>query len=1176
MGWKSYITGDVYSGKDFSYQGSELYMTGYARTVGQVLPAGWTTSMTGSEEGIDPISMPQWGDTILARMADEGEDTNIIYSENNITIDATNYETTIEPTVIYSSNGDITIIGNEITINGLIYAPNGKVTINANNATVNGRIVANEVLYNGSILTITASDTDLDFIYGGTNITPTPTPTVVPDGIVIELDTSFCVESETEGLLYVFDTIDSVHGNLWGYQDVTSFTYSISSAYQEDAVTGSIDVAEEWSSDDIGFFFGPTKIVFTATTADNQEITATYIFFCWTYTNADKLGIDIETDTDTDMLPDYLEGELHTYPDNEDSDDDGIPDGIEVYITRTDPLEPDSDGDDIIDGNEDDDEDGLSFVQEIDAGTLFFNWDSDGDYLSDGDEVNVYHTDPTLPDSDGDGISDYDEVMLGRNPDVPDATPIEQTVDYPIDCDDSPEVTGVSITMTTDQYLPSVVDATNIYEISVPCTEVVGRIGAPIEFNSTIEFDSATITFSYDESVLGDTDEEDLMIMWLDEENCRFVELDSIVDSTNNTVSVAVTHFSKYVLIDKVPWNGAWATPIDYSTSVSSDTERYDYIFAVEDSFFSGYYKTRMIDIISYFANHIRNGERVGTSLIKDSSFSDYGTLDSSASSAINKASSLINSHWSGTATQFATFAAGDVVEHFYNYNDQGRNIPIVILLTSNTSMRYANSYAENICEQYGARIFTICLGAPGGFYTIEDEGHLRLHGDLDSDLDQLMIDTNGYQLRGLEPEDYYAEFIHGLEVDSDTDGIPDIYETQGLRSYTGQIICSDPNNEDTNNDGVDDWYSLRLFAYDKQYPFFIDVFNQLPTYKDQHVVDSALLMHLLDQDNDGLYTNIPRTIVDSNGNTIEALPPDPDPNYRNAPVGLLEHHLNTIHDGSNLAHTTTNSVYQYTFNVLNLPNGGDLWNALVLFFTNPNSNGYPEWATNYGALFLTFEKDELEQAYHSTYYQIQMPFGYANLYDAVFRLGMHGNMAVTKSPYFYDSSNNKYILWAWRGNYANLGSGGEVGFYWIPNDPDFQETYERYANPILRQINATLSQNQEGWWAVAPYELKMELSIYNVDSTISDVINWFPYDNQWWITGFNPNQMGLDANNLWMVAKISFRNATSAMQNAGDLSALYNSLSTSILALDEDDSRTKYWITDDENKCVYVIWGQR
>lgn len=37
--------------------------------------------------------------------------------------------------------------------------------------------------------------------------------------------------------------------------------------------------------------------------------------------------------------------------------------------------------------------------------------DSDGDGLSDWDEINVYKTDPRKADTDGDGLSDYDEVM---------------------------------------------------------------------------------------------------------------------------------------------------------------------------------------------------------------------------------------------------------------------------------------------------------------------------------------------------------------------------------------------------------------------------------------------------------------------------------------------------------------------------------------------------------------------------------------------------------------------------------------------------------------------------------------------------------------------------------------------------------------------------------------------
>lgn len=42
--------------------------------------------------------------------------------------------------------------------------------------------------------------------------------------------------------------------------------------------------------------------------------------------------------------------------------------------------------------------------------------DSDGDGLSDDDEISIYHTDPNLADTDGDGYSDGDEVYHGYSP----------------------------------------------------------------------------------------------------------------------------------------------------------------------------------------------------------------------------------------------------------------------------------------------------------------------------------------------------------------------------------------------------------------------------------------------------------------------------------------------------------------------------------------------------------------------------------------------------------------------------------------------------------------------------------------------------------------------------------------------------------------------------------------
>jgi hypothetical protein len=42
--------------------------------------------------------------------------------------------------------------------------------------------------------------------------------------------------------------------------------------------------------------------------------------------------------------------------------------------------------------------------------------DTDGDGLSDQEEIDFYGTSPYLPDTDGDGISDYDEVRAGTDP----------------------------------------------------------------------------------------------------------------------------------------------------------------------------------------------------------------------------------------------------------------------------------------------------------------------------------------------------------------------------------------------------------------------------------------------------------------------------------------------------------------------------------------------------------------------------------------------------------------------------------------------------------------------------------------------------------------------------------------------------------------------------------------
>jgi hypothetical protein len=56
--------------------------------------------------------------------------------------------------------------------------------------------------------------------------------------------------------------------------------------------------------------------------------------------------------------------------------------------------------------------------------------DTDGDGLTDRNEVDIYGTSPYLEDSDSDGLTDYQEIQSGSNPTCPLGSSCNGTVDY--------------------------------------------------------------------------------------------------------------------------------------------------------------------------------------------------------------------------------------------------------------------------------------------------------------------------------------------------------------------------------------------------------------------------------------------------------------------------------------------------------------------------------------------------------------------------------------------------------------------------------------------------------------------------------------------------------------------------------------------------------------------------
>ena len=264
--------------------------------------------------------------------------------------------------------------------------------------------------------------------------------------------------------------------------------------------------------------------------------------------------IDYYTDTDEDRLPDDLEDYYGTDKNKKDTDSDGVNDYYELFL-ETDPLTKDDNG------SEDADNDGLSNAKESQLGTNPKSQDSDIDGLTDGAEVNLHGTDPKEYDTDDDGISDAGEISLGSNPNKKDSDIRRyQTLDfYPKANSKLNGVTRVEIGGYISGYIEENTKIRDISDSDPHTASIKALVGIPIDIETTGDFDEMTIRFYYDPV---DFDENDMRVLWYDEENYQYVMFDTedCLISYGNYFQVTTTHFSKYMLIDQGAWVKTWSS----------------------------------------------------------------------------------------------------------------------------------------------------------------------------------------------------------------------------------------------------------------------------------------------------------------------------------------------------------------------------------------------------------------------------------------------------------------------------------------------------------------------------------------------------------------------------------------------------------------------------------------
>ncbi|OPX45078.1 hypothetical protein CLHUN_09650 [Ruminiclostridium hungatei] len=134
---------------------------------------------------------------------------------------------------------------------------------------------------------------------------------------------------------------------------------------------------------------------------------------------------------------------------------------------------------------------------------------------------------------------------------------------------------------------------------------------------------------------------------------------------------------------------------------------------------------------------------------------------------------------------------------------------------------------------------------------------------------------------------------------------------------------------------------------------------------------------------------------------------------------------------------------------------------------------------------------------------------GYNDFYDTVF----HYATSMAKEKFqFSDADGNDYILWAWKGDYLNLGAGAEMGIY------------KRMV------VNGTKT---EHWLVDQSLAMPMTLTLYyngkqiisydpkKVDPKIFDPLR--KNTDKWWVTGFNPDYQDVKASQLKATYTVDF-----------------------------------------------------
>lgn len=387
----------------------------------------------------------------------------------------------------------------------------------------------------------------------------------------VSLDLS-AFEYNDEGYYLVEDEISSLSGIIRPGLLAVSGNYSIENAWGTVLAEGEFAPESNWCINDIGFVLGMNKVTVDVKFSDDSVSTVTAWFMNYNENNMKNIAIDND-DTDGDGLSNYLESIYGTDPLLPDTDGDELTDYQEIAEYGTNPLIVDTDNDGILDGRDDFDEDGIDSITEYALGTDPFCIDTDGDGLNDYDELYVYATSPLLADTDSDSADDKWEIDNGYDPLTKDA--FFETTKTIVGSGNSAEISVTGYDGSVSTVEATVVDNSTFINSSIP-----GYMGSAFDFTMDGEFSSAEIKITFDEEYLSD---ENFVptIYYFNEKTQELEEIETEWDGKSNFVIAKLTHFSTYVLLNKVKFDQVFKD-IEIASNLTDAT--YEFVFAIDCS----------------------------------------------------------------------------------------------------------------------------------------------------------------------------------------------------------------------------------------------------------------------------------------------------------------------------------------------------------------------------------------------------------------------------------------------------------------------------------------------------------------------------------------------------------------------------------------------------------------